>query len=268
MPDLLKQAWGAPPAVAIFATNARYKREAYRGSEFAPRILADAGLDVIMKSDHPVLDSRYLVYEAAQAHHYGLNWTLAMSSVTTKSAKAMGLDHRIGYVREGYDADIVIWDSFPLTLGATPKQTYIDGIPQIIKPHVVSKSKESQYITPSGEYDEERKEALETRGEPNLRSKKKSGNIIFKGVSTFLQRSDDKRFQTSVGIDGKLTGEGTVVIEDGMVKCVGDCVVNEGIDFDIVDLNGGGIAPGLITVGSFLGLMEIRQEPSTWDGVS
>lgn len=33
----------------MFATNARYKREAYRGSEFAPRILAENGIDVVMK---------------------------------------------------------------------------------------------------------------------------------------------------------------------------------------------------------------------------
>lgn len=40
---------GHPPGIALFATNARYKREAYRGSEFAPRILADNGLRVVMK---------------------------------------------------------------------------------------------------------------------------------------------------------------------------------------------------------------------------
>lgn len=40
---------GHPPGVALFATNARYKREAYRGSEFAPRILADNGIQVVMK---------------------------------------------------------------------------------------------------------------------------------------------------------------------------------------------------------------------------
>lgn len=37
------------PAAALFATEARYKREAYRGSEFAPRILAENGIDVAMK---------------------------------------------------------------------------------------------------------------------------------------------------------------------------------------------------------------------------
>ncbi len=41
---------GKPPAIALFATGARYKREAYRGSEFAPRILADNGLNVVMKA--------------------------------------------------------------------------------------------------------------------------------------------------------------------------------------------------------------------------
>jgi hypothetical protein len=40
---------GHPPAVAMFAVNARYKRESYRGSEFAPKVLAEAGLDVVMK---------------------------------------------------------------------------------------------------------------------------------------------------------------------------------------------------------------------------
>lgn len=33
----------------IVVTNCRYKREAYRHSEFAPRILADNGLRVVMK---------------------------------------------------------------------------------------------------------------------------------------------------------------------------------------------------------------------------
>lgn len=56
--------YGGPPAVAMFATNARrefmcfllrnlisdrYKIEAYRGSEFAPRVLAEHGLPVVMK---------------------------------------------------------------------------------------------------------------------------------------------------------------------------------------------------------------------------
>ncbi|OJT03822.1 hypothetical protein TRAPUB_5511 [Trametes pubescens] len=60
---LIQNIAGKPPAAALFATHSRYKRESYRGSEFAPRILADAGIHVVMKSDHPVLDSRFLLFE-------------------------------------------------------------------------------------------------------------------------------------------------------------------------------------------------------------
>lgn len=69
VPELLKKAYGAStrvfmnrfdrfidhtPASAIFATNARYKREAYRGSEFAARILSQNGLQVAMKASSKV----------------------------------------------------------------------------------------------------------------------------------------------------------------------------------------------------------------------
>lgn len=37
------------PAIAMFGSFARYKREAYRHSTHAPRILHDDGLDVVMK---------------------------------------------------------------------------------------------------------------------------------------------------------------------------------------------------------------------------
>jgi hypothetical protein len=44
VPGRLREMWGGPPAVALFAANSRYKREAYRGSEFAPRVLTQSGL--------------------------------------------------------------------------------------------------------------------------------------------------------------------------------------------------------------------------------
>jgi hypothetical protein len=61
------------------------------------------------------------------AYTFGLPEAVALSSVTSTPAKALGLDDRIGYVREGYDADLVIWDAHPLSVGAAPLQVYIDG---------------------------------------------------------------------------------------------------------------------------------------------
>jgi len=41
------------------------------------------------------------MYEAQQAYYYGLPENLAISSVTSNAAIAIGLDHRVGYVKEG-----------------------------------------------------------------------------------------------------------------------------------------------------------------------
>ena len=42
-------ATGNVPVSALFAPNGWFKHESYRGSEFAPRVLAENGLPVIMK---------------------------------------------------------------------------------------------------------------------------------------------------------------------------------------------------------------------------
>ncbi|KAG7093087.1 hypothetical protein E1B28_009375 [Marasmius oreades] len=107
VPELLKKTYGHTPVVAMFVTNGRYKRESYRGSEYAPKVLSDNGIEVVMKSDHPVLNSRYLHHEAQQAHYYGLSASLALASITTTPARAAGLDHRIGKVKRGYDAGML-----------------------------------------------------------------------------------------------------------------------------------------------------------------
>ncbi|EJF58883.1 hypothetical protein DICSQDRAFT_66150, partial [Dichomitus squalens LYAD-421 SS1] len=49
----LWQCTGNPPAAALFASHGRYKREAYHDSEFAPHILADNGIQVVLKVRHP-----------------------------------------------------------------------------------------------------------------------------------------------------------------------------------------------------------------------
>src|ERR1700734_3270270 len=72
--------------------------------------------------------AQYLRYEAQIGHHYGLDDALAIASLTSVPAKALGMGHRVGYARVGYDADIVLWDSHPLALGAAPIQVFIDGI--------------------------------------------------------------------------------------------------------------------------------------------
>jgi len=47
------------------------------------------------------MNSRYLLFEAQQAYHFGLPQNLAIASVTSTPARVLGLSHRIGYIRRG-----------------------------------------------------------------------------------------------------------------------------------------------------------------------
>lgn len=51
----------------------------------------------------------------------------AMKMVTINPAKLLHLDHRIGSIVAGKDADLVIWNDDPLSIYAKPEKTFIDG---------------------------------------------------------------------------------------------------------------------------------------------
>ncbi|SJL07643.1 uncharacterized protein ARMOST_10993 [Armillaria ostoyae] len=270
VPDLLKKTYGPTPAVALFATNGRYKREAYRQSEFAARILANNGLQVVFKSDHSVLNSRFLLYEAQQAHYYGLADNLAVASVISTPAEIMGMGHRIGYVRKGWDADLVIWDSHPLSLGATPSQVFIDGIPQLESAYVAHKPQAFQEIPRVPNFDDDAKEALKYDGLPPLSPSKSVADITaFTNVKSFFSRSPVQTVQRIFDFPEK---DGVVLVRKGEVICSGsyvecfDASILGGAKPHLVDLEGGSISPGLVSFGSPLGLEHIDQEPSTNDG--
>ncbi|KDR83960.1 hypothetical protein GALMADRAFT_236481 [Galerina marginata CBS 339.88] len=281
VPDLLKRMWGGIPSIALFATNHRYKREAYRGSEFAGRVLADEGISVIMKSDHPVMNSRYLMHEAQQAHYFGLPPHLALASVTSTPAIAAGLSHRIGILREGSDADVVLWDSHPLQLGATPVKVWIDGILQIPVPsktdeenHVeVGKGKDGdewKNLPDTPNWDQERKNAIKWDGLPPLEGRKVEKSVVFTNVKEVWKRTRYGDLAQAFPEPSSLSEGaelGSVVVEGGKVTCIGKCAdASAGDDVRILDIRGGSISPGLMSFGSQLGLEEIASEPSTGNG--
>ncbi|KAF9012657.1 carbohydrate esterase family 9 protein [Cyathus striatus] len=276
VPDLLKRTWGGTPTIALFATNYRYKRESYRGSEFAPRILADEGIPVVMKTDHPAINNRYLLHEAQQAHHFSLPDNLALTSVTSVPAAAAGLSHRIGVLKKGADADIVLWDSHPLQIGATPAKVWIDGIIQIPVPSKTDTQnnvevgmgkdgEEWKQIPKTPNWDRERNETLDWDGLPPLQGRKRQDAVTFINVQKVWLRNDDGEITEAASFRNDTPG--TVIVENGKITCMEfNCIVRQNLSGDIINLKGGSISPGLMTYGSPLGLQEIEGEPSTGDG--
>jgi len=228
-----------------------------------------------LQTDHPAHNGRYLLYEAHQAHHYGLPLELALASVTTAPAAAAGLSHRLGAIRPGMDADIVLWDSHPMRLGATPVTVWVDGIVQPLGTEIsvlVGKGKEEpEWREPPKvpDWEQERQEALKWEGLPPLEVDRVAEVVVFANVSTVLWRGTEG-IQHMFHSKTADRPSGVVVIEGGKIICAGvsnECSHLLSNGTRLVDLEGGVIAPAFISFGSNLGLQEIAYEPSTGDGL-
>ena len=99
-----------PVAVGPMFT-AKYKIEVNNRSLQTPAILERAGVkDLSLITDHPVIPIWNLPIEASMAVHYGLSEDLALRAITINPAKNLGLDHRIGSLEVGKDADMILLD--------------------------------------------------------------------------------------------------------------------------------------------------------------
>ena len=66
--------------------------------------------------------------EAAKAFKYGdISEEEAWKFVTLNPAKLLNLDDRVGSLKVGKDADIVMWSGHPMSLYTKAEQTYIEG---------------------------------------------------------------------------------------------------------------------------------------------
>jgi len=251
VPDIIKRA-NSQITVATFSDLWGYKKEAFQASTRSPKILSDAGIPVALKSDHPVTNAQYLAFEAAKAHHYGLDEKLSIASITSVPARALGLNHRIGQITVGYDADIVVWDSHPLGLGATPLEVYIDGIPQFDTPISVLSKKSNK--------DSTRNDIIKNKEKEKERT---ASSVIIKNIGKVFVDENTIIESTNSSLKENIS----MMVKDGLIECVGtDCIIPNNNSLEVIDLKGGYILPGMIAVNTNLGLIEIDQEPITSDG--
>jgi adenine deaminase len=86
------------------------------------------GINTAINSDDAEM-ARRLNQEAAKTVKYGgTSEEDAWKMVTLNPAKMLHLDNRMGSVKAGKDADIVIWSDNPLSIYAVVEKTYVDGI--------------------------------------------------------------------------------------------------------------------------------------------
>ncbi|HBF4733915.1 amidohydrolase [Clostridioides difficile] len=90
-------------------------------------ILSNAGLDVCIMTDHPVIPVQYLPICAGIAVKHGMKEEKAIESITINPAKTLGIEDRVGSIEVGKDADLVIWDNSPLEIQSNVLYTIING---------------------------------------------------------------------------------------------------------------------------------------------
>lgn len=92
------------------------------------KVLSDAGLQVAIITDAPVIPIERLPLCAGYAISAGLKEQKAWECITINPARIMGVDGRVGSIEPGKDADIVIHSGNPLTdIASHPLYTIIDG---------------------------------------------------------------------------------------------------------------------------------------------
>ena len=90
-------------------------------------ILSNAGVDVSLMTDHPVIPVQYLPICAGIAVKHGMSTEKAIEAITINPARTLGIEDRVGSIEVGKDADIVIWDNNPIEIQSNVLFTIIDG---------------------------------------------------------------------------------------------------------------------------------------------
>jgi imidazolonepropionase-like amidohydrolase len=104
-----------------------YKYEVNDAIPYNASIMHNAGVTVALNSDNSEL-SRRLNLEAAKAVKYGdISEEEAWKFVTLNPAKLLHIDDKVGSLKIGKDADIVVWSGHPMSLFTKTEQTYIEG---------------------------------------------------------------------------------------------------------------------------------------------
>ena len=105
-----------------------YKYEVNDAIPFNASIMHHVGLTVAINSDDAEMNRR-LNQEAAKTIKYGgLSEEEAWKLVTINPAKLLHIDNRVGSVKVGKDADVVLWNINPLSIYAKAEKTLVEGV--------------------------------------------------------------------------------------------------------------------------------------------
>jgi len=146
-----------------------YKIEVAEAIPYNGKIMHNIGITTAFNSDDAEM-ARRLNQEAGKSVLYGnVSEEDAMKFVTLNPAKMMHIDNRVGSIKPGKDADVVIWSANPLSVYAKAEKTFVDGIPywDIDKDEQLRKTMESEKLRISEKMIESKSKGAKTQRPEN-----------------------------------------------------------------------------------------------------
>ena len=67
-------------------------------------------------------------YEAGNAVAYGMEWNAALRAITLTPAETFGVADRVGSLRSGKIADVVVWSGDPFEFATRAEHVFVNGV--------------------------------------------------------------------------------------------------------------------------------------------
>lgn len=91
------------------------------------KVYEEQGIEFALMTDHPVIPLNTALVQAGLYAKHGVSFHQIIKALTINPARFSGVDERVGSIKEGKDADIVIWSGDPLHYMTHPNIVMING---------------------------------------------------------------------------------------------------------------------------------------------
>ena len=223
-------------------------------------ILEKAGVKVAINTDDSVTESRFFLRTGSIAVRGGMSEAAALKALTIHSAEMLKLDHRIGSIAAGKDADFVILSGPPFAASTLVLETYIDG------KKLFDRASKADYVYQAGGFLLRDVKKLPDAPVPlkvlapaKVPEVPKDAPKPKPGQNSWVVTAG----RVHIG-DGKVIEPGVVVVENGKIKDVfklGDKPLPAGMPV----LSAAEVTPGLIDAQSSVGLSGAWNIPADQD---
>ncbi len=232
--------------------------------------MASRGVTASINSDAVGEMTNRLYVQAAKAMKYGsVSEEEALKMITLNPAKHLRIQHRVGSIETGKDADLAIYTAHPFSADAQVAYTLVDGQVYFDRSKVETTAVALETLHTeagdSGEADDSPaiRERFATWKAPESAPLPPGyGDVQAPALSS-------SRDVAIVGgkvltMAGAAVEKGTVLIRNGKIAAVGtDVEIPPGVE--VIDAKGLTVTPGLINAGTTVGLSEIGAVSATRD---